>query len=106
MLPSRRLNNWPSKKGVPMGEAKKKEYEVVIYRHRKWSYWLWLSEKGETPENGPWCIANNLSEFKVILDRWGLPEKMSFVENGEIKKEAIEYVKTKFEGRAATYEAH
>ncbi len=83
----------------------KKEYQTEIWKPVVWDYWIWISEKGELPESGPWCIATNLDDFKFLLDKYGHAAKYSFGE-GALKADCLVAIKERFEGKAASYESH
>jgi hypothetical protein len=82
----------------------KKEYECVIYKPKKWDYQLFVDPK---TENAPpsWCFASTIEEFSNLLTRFGMPQVISFAE-GELKTQALAFIKEKMEGKPTTYQEH
>jgi hypothetical protein len=83
---------------------KDKEYQSEIYKPRTLGYRLFVDPKMEAAP-GDWCSVSTIEEFSNFLIRFGMPQTISFAE-GELKTQALEWIRTKMEGKPTTYEVH
>jgi hypothetical protein len=84
---------------------KDKEHTSIVYRIKPMDYWIWIDAAGTLPENGSWCIATNLDDFKLLLFKYGHAQKYSFAEDA-LKTDCLKEIKERFEGQATIYEGH